>query len=150
MPSIEYRVQDATALDIERHLAGIQINQTDVLLNIADIPKYAEKLASKAMTYEAWSAHVLIGLVAAYFDGETGKAFITNVSVSSEFTRNNLADTLMQNFIKDARTHKMQNINLACHINNTPARKLYEKHGFTIIKKIGDEIQMQKFLGEEN
>lgn len=150
MQNIEYRIQHALISDIKRHLKAVQLDQPTFPLNVQNISQYAEKLATKSITYEAWIGENLIGLIAVYFNKITAEAFVSNVSVSPNMVHKKLASTLMQNFISDAETRKTQSINLVYAENNIPAHKLYQKFGFIFIENNDGEIQVQRSLGDDS
>ena len=79
---VEYLLNKASELEIAKHLLHCDADFIPPLSNRIDINKYAQKIASRATRFEAWSDSTLVGLVAAYCnDQENHIAYITSVSV---------------------------------------------------------------------
>ncbi len=150
MQDIEYKIQQASYADVERHLNEVHMVRSTFPLNVQDISKYAKKLTTKSTTYEAWSEEQLIGLVAVYFNDAIAEAFVSNVSVSPVFLRKKLASALMRNLISDAQSRKIRKINLLYDETNISARNLYQKFGFTVVEKLHGEIQMTLIIGDND
>lgn len=130
---IEYRTNTASAAQIAAHLTQCNDSFIPKLSARVDICAYADKLASKAVRFEAWSEDVLIGLVAAYCnDLEQRTAFITSVSVLPEWTGKGIASALLAQCIAHVRELRMRRLQLEVARDNQPAIKLYERHGFVI------------------
>jgi len=86
-----------------------------------------------AVTFEAWEDDTLAGLIAAYLDDrESGKGFITNVSVLKEQMGKGIAETLMNNCIAYAKQQGIRSIDLEVSKGSEPAIALYENSAFWI------------------
>lgn len=58
---------------------------------------------------------------------------LNNIAVVEELRGNHIAENMLEVLIATARELKMISITLEVRESNTPARKLYEKCGFTIV-----------------
>ena len=95
--AIEYRLNMASAAQIAEHLLRCDADFVPPLSGRVEIRDYAQKIASKATRFEAWSGGTLVGLVAAYCnDRDKRIAFITSVSVLREWTGKGIAARLMK------------------------------------------------------
>jgi ribosomal protein S18 acetylase RimI-like enzyme len=133
--AIEYHLNRAVEKEILEHLLCCDVDFVPPLSGRVALNDYAKKISSKAMRFEAWSDHTLVGLVAAYCNDPTKQvAYITNVSVLKVWTGEGIAFSLLQQCIAHATTLGMQQISLEVASDNVPAIKLYEKGGFTVGK----------------
>ncbi len=129
--AVEYLANKATGAEIEEHLRCCDTDFVPALSDRVVIPDYAQKIASKATRFEAWSNGTLIGLVAAYCnDLKTRIAHITSVSVMKGWTGKGIAAKLMSQCIEHAKAAGMRQVGLEVAADNVPAIKLYEKSGF--------------------
>ncbi|MNZ27475.1 MULTISPECIES: GNAT family N-acetyltransferase [Pseudomonas] len=133
MTNIRFEQNSVVSENVIAHL-----NRCDdfFLQNLAakiDISSYAAKIVLHAQCFEAWHGMTLIGLVAAYFDGETGSGFITNVSVIPEFQQCGLGGQLLTRCIKKLREAGAFRIHLEVDENNLTAQRLYYKYGFSAV-----------------
>lgn len=129
---VEYKIQNATEQQIDLHLRGCSENFIPPLATRLDIKNYSRKIFDKAVTFEAWSDNILVGLIAAYFnDYENKKAFITNVSVLKKFMGLGIARKLLDCCIQYAKQKKTDMIILEVNRNNEAAIALYKKFHFT-------------------
>ena len=132
---VEYLSNNASAEQIVEHLSLCDANFVPSLSGRVDINDYAQKIASKAMRFEAWSGGTLVGLVAAYCnDKEKRIAYITSVSVLSEWAAKGIAARLMEQCAEHEKALDMRQISLEVAESNTLAIKLYEKSGFVVGK----------------
>jgi ribosomal protein S18 acetylase RimI-like enzyme len=126
---VEVASNRATAAQIEEHLA--RCNADFPPPGRPDVPAYARELVRAALRFEAWSDGVLVGLVAAYVnDAPARVAFVTNVSVLRERTREGIATRLLALCLDHARAAGMRELRLDAARANAPALRLYEKLGF--------------------
>lgn len=70
----------------------------------------------------------IVGYCGLYYAADEGE--ITNVAVRKSFRRRNIADMIISKIVNMAQQKKLAAIYLEVRESNTPARKLYEKHGF--------------------
>jgi ribosomal-protein-alanine N-acetyltransferase len=144
---VTYHIQSATAKQIQNHLQECSSGFIPVLETKLDIEKYAEKIFSKAVSFEAWEDHALIGLVAAYLNDTGSKTgFITNVSVLPGKTGRGVAKRLLENACSFAVAGHFKNIQLEVHRENENAIRLYHKAGFTTINEKNDQLVLNKIL----
>lgn len=141
--SIEYRLNKASETQIAELLRVCDADFVPPLSGRVRINDYAQKIATKALRFEAWSEERLVGLVAAYCDDQEKRiAYITSVSVRREWIGKGIASQLMSRCIEHAKTSRMRQINLEVAHSNTSAIKLYEKNGFIAGKAEAPFISM--------
>lgn len=129
--AVEYMTNKATGAEIEEHLRCCDTDFVPAISDRVVIPDYAQKIASKATRFEAWSNGTLIGLVAAYCnDPKTRIAHITSVSVMKGWTGKGIATKLMNQCIEHAKAAGMRQVGLEVAAVNVSAIRLYEKSGF--------------------
>lgn len=141
---ITYKTKTATKAEIYSHLQECNNNFSPHLDERINIKEYAKKIFEKSITFEAWADHILIGLVAAYYNNiKHYSGYITNVSILKNYMRMGIASELMNICIKYARQHKFKEINLQTYRKNISAIQLYKKLGFTEFKNKGNFIFMK-------
>ena len=86
------------------------------------------KLLSEGIVLVAEQAGHLLGFLCAQSVGVEWE--IENVVVAAEFQRGGIANALVRALIERAASQKAQSLLLEVRESNTPARRLYEKHGF--------------------
>lgn len=127
---LELRLNTGTAKQVVGHLVLCDVQFVYFLRGRVDIPTYAAKIAALADRFEAWSGDTLVGLVAAYFDGQTARAYVTNVSVLPAWCGRGVASELLRRCVSHARDMRMQEIALHVDRHNAAAIALYERIGF--------------------
>jgi ribosomal protein S18 acetylase RimI-like enzyme len=133
---IEYNISSATETQIKLHLFECSENFIPSLDSTVNISEYAQKIYSKAITFEAFCENALVGLIAAYFNHEKkNAAFITNVSTNKQFSGRGIASELMNNVITYAVTLKYPKIILEVNKNNISANKLYQNFNFVQVSE---------------
>ena len=150
---VEYLLNKASAEEIGQYLRKCDVDFVPFLSSRVEIGDYAQKIASKAMRFEAWSSDRLVGLVAAYCnDQETRIAYITSVSVLKEWTGKGIAACLMSLCIKHVKTLGLEQVCLEVASDNTSAIRLYEKSGFVAGNPNAPFVTMNLYLksGEEH
>jgi ribosomal protein S18 acetylase RimI-like enzyme len=144
---VEYLLNKASEVEIAEHLSHCDIDFVPHLRGRVEIGEYAKKIANKATRFEAWSGDTLAGLIAAYCnDQEKHIAYITSVSVMREWMRKGISSRLMSQCIEYAKVSGMRQIRLEVACDNSPAIRLYEKHGFVAGKMNAPSISMDLFL----
>ena len=145
--TVEYLWNKAFEAEIAGHLLRCDASFVPSLSSRVDINDYAQKIASKAMRFEAWSEGMLVSLVAAYCnDHEKRIAYITSVSVLKCWTGRGIAACLMGQCIQRVKTLGFRQISLNVGSGNMPAIKLYEKCGFIAGRANGLFITMSRHL----
>ena len=133
---LRYSLNNASEAQISAHLMCTDTDFVPPLSDRININKYVQKLITNATRFEAWSGDQLIGLIAAYCNNKDKQiAYITNVSVTKQWTGKGIASCLLRLCIEHAITLGIQQIILEVESNNVPAIKLYEKTGF-VSKKV--------------
>ena len=128
----EYCSNKASEAEIAEHLARCDSSFMPPLSCRVGIGAYAQKMASMATRFEAWTGGTLIGLVAAYCnDQENGVGYITSVSVLPAWTGNGIAARLMRLCVEHAKACGMRQISLEVATVNANAIRLYQNSGFT-------------------
>lgn len=128
---IKYKIKTAAKKEILAHLMECNNNFSPPLAERIDLRQYSQKIFEKSITFEAWRDHLLVGLIAAYFDENFGNsAFITNVSVMKGFTGLGIASELLYKCIGYARKKHFREIKLEVNKDNDHAINLYRKFDF--------------------
>ena len=145
--SFEYRLNTASEAEITEHLLRCDADFVPPLSGRVEISDYAQKIASKATRFEAWSGGLLVGLVALYCnDQEKRIAYITSVSVLREWSGKGIAAHLMKQCIEHVRTAGMLQISLEVASDNASAISLYEKSGFVACMANEPFVTMDLYL----
>jgi ribosomal protein S18 acetylase RimI-like enzyme len=148
--SIEYHLNKASVVEIAEHLTRCDADFVPTLSLRVEINSYAQKIASKAMRFEAWSGGTLVGMVAAYCnDYEKRIAYLTSVSVLRAWTSQGIAARLVGQCIEYAKASGMRQISLEVARDNTRATTLYGKIGFVAGKGNAPFINMDLNLESE-
>jgi ribosomal protein S18 acetylase RimI-like enzyme len=141
--SVAYLTNEATAEQIAEHLACCDAYFVPLLSARVEIVDYAQKIASKAIRFEAWSDNKLVGLAAAYGnDRERRIAYITSVSTLPEWSRRGIATQLVLRAVDCARLRRMRRISLDVASDQRSAMHLYEKCGFSAGETNGPFVSM--------
>lgn len=77
------------------------------------------------------------------FKGLRTKAVIFSIAIDKEFRHKGFGGKLLNESIKEIKVNDVSAISLYVNVNNTPAIKLYEKTGFSIVKEL-DNVCGQK------
>ena len=129
--SLKYAEGMASEQEIYSHLMECNENFIPHLEKKVNIHEYSNKIFQKAVTFEAWSADTLVGLVAAYFnipDGQSG--YITSVSIIRAYMGKGIASILINNCIDYAKKNNFRSISLEVAKANQQAINLYRKFRF--------------------
>ncbi|MBA3704781.1 MAG: GNAT family N-acetyltransferase [Bacteroidetes bacterium] len=144
---LKYKTKTATKEEIYLHLKECNNNFIPALDQKVSVKDYSEKIAEKAVTFEAWADNILVGLVAAYFnDSENRVGYITNVSITMNQSGKGIASELINRCMKYARQKNFKEIKLEVFKNNNKAIQLYKKLNFTSVEIKNDMVQMQQDL----
>lgn len=136
------RQNSATAEDIASHLRACDDAFVRSLEHRVEIAAYAAKIARLAHCIEGWRDERLVGLVASYFNEQTGIAFITNVSVLVEAQGMGFGGILLEHCIAKMQTLGAIEIRLEVEESNQVARYFYLKHAFIQSGISGNILQM--------
>jgi ribosomal protein S18 acetylase RimI-like enzyme len=148
--SIEYHLNRASVAEIAEHLTRCDADFVPTLSLRVEINSYAQKLASKAMRFEAWSGGTLVGLVAAYCNDEEKRiAYLTSVSVLRAWTGQGIAARLVAQCVEYAKASGLRQISLEVARDNTRATALYGKTGFVAGKGSAPFINMDLYFETE-
>ncbi len=144
---ISYLRKQATVDDIENHLMRCDQRFVPVLSERVNLREYAEKIFNYAITFEAWNADKLVGLVAVYFDDKIQReGFVTSVSVDFELQGRGIARDLFKNCYKYSYAQNFSSLRLEVIKSNARAIQLYEELGFEPIGDNKEIITMRKYL----
>ncbi|UMR29862.1 GNAT family N-acetyltransferase [Massilia sp. MB5] len=147
-PAIRYARNLSGAGQIAGHLQDCDSAFQPPLSSRVDLPAYAAKLGRHAVRFEAWRGDLLIGLVAAYCDGQDGQpGFISNVSVLPAWTGQGIASRLLADCLAYAAGAGLARLDLEVGQDNHAALALYRKHGFHPRQQAGDSILMSRNPG---
>lgn len=140
----ELSVDRASADQIARHLRECSDSFAPPLAGRVDIAAYAEKIAGKAIRFEAWdTASGLVGLVAVY-DNAGLDVFVTNVSVTPSCRGAGLAQRLLQNCFDRMDIPRARHYRLEVNQRSEAAVRLYTRMGFAPVSQAGELISMER------
>ncbi len=141
---ITFKTNTASEHDILSHLSECNNSFIPPLNNKVDLTSYAKKIAEKAITFEAWNEHSLMGLLAAYFnDSAKRTGYITNISIVPTLTGKGIGSVLLQNCINYGAKENYCEIKLEVNKLNIKAISLYKKYNFVQIDERDDHIIMR-------
>lgn len=128
---IRYHQNQSSQLDILTHLQNCDHLFPNSLSSRVNLSDYATKLHEKAIRFEAWDENKLVGLIAAYHNSEKHFFYITSVSVEENYSKQGIAQNLLEQTIHAAEELHATSIELEVHEVNTKAIGLYVKNGFS-------------------
>lgn len=141
---ISFSVNTSNAADIALHLLHSDDQFTPPLSQRVHIESYAGRIADHAMRFEAWIDGSLIALVAAYFNIDENRFYITNVSTASRFCGKGIAKSLLKQCLEYADSGPITIGYLEVEALNATALSLYCKCGFEGFTAQVDRIQMRR------
>jgi len=142
MRMIQYKLNTASSEQIAQHLWACSPNFIPALSEKVNIEEYAQKLAQRAVNFEAWDGEVLAGMVSAYLNDPARRAgFITNVSTVGGYSGQGIGSTLLRQCIERAQEQGFLSIGLEVNKQSLGAVRLYQKLGFVAV---GDTETMLK------
>lgn len=145
---ISYKMNCSDREDLIGHLERCDRLFDPPLSSRVDIRRYADKIRTRGVTFEAWHAGIVGGLVAGYFnDPLKRKAYITVVSVESHLQGIGIAHTLLKQALTHAERLGFAEIHLEVDTQNEKAMGLYEKLGFEIHRCSDSTILMCRITG---
>lgn len=148
---IAYRRDTASTQQIAQHLLLCDAHFVPTLSSRVHIGAYAEKITHRALRFEAWSDQSLVGLVAAYANDWVGRiAFITSVSVLSDWTGRGVGTQLVRDCVRYAKLIHFCRINLEVGVGQRVAIRLYEGCGFSAGEAHGALLGMHLGLEGES
>lgn len=152
MNNIIFNNNTSSFIEIRDHLLDCSGSYTPPLFERVDIDQYAKKISDFAIKFEAWYGGKLIGLLAMYCDKSfSGKSFITNVSVLSNFRKNGVASKLIDLSIEYASDENLNTVQLEVDYNNLQAVSIYKNKGFLEKEMKGSILLMEiNMLNDKN
>ena len=97
--------------------------------------------------------------IAGYIFGRhiADEAEITKLAVAEKYRRRGVATLLVDHFLKYLMTREARNIHLELRTSNIPARRLYEKFGFSVTgnrknyynNPIEDAVMMRRIISQQ-
>lgn len=140
-------IDEADAAALQAHLLRTDADFMPRLSSRVQLADYAAKLRLLARSVELWHGDSLAGLVAIYCNAEPGgAAFITSVSLEPSWRGQGWADQLVERACELAREARLTQVRLELHCDNQPARRLYERLGFTPGAVLQQMLPMQRLL----
>lgn len=130
MSNISYHISKSSIEDILAHLKSCSFDFKPRLETYVDIDSYSNKLISRAIRFEAFVESKLVGLIAIYVNSNEKLAFITSVSVESEYQGHGIASELLKKAKEYAKGKSIEKINLEVFPENLKAINFYKNHGF--------------------
>ncbi len=145
--TLVYKKNTANEAELYEHLLLCDKYFFPELSSRVDLHGYSRKLVSKAVKFEAWQDHQLVGLVAAYVNApDKHTAFVTNVSVLPTFVGRGIAKELIQQCIDYVQAQQYKKLVLEVSDGNQPAIRLYRKVGFSDMSEMDGHITMHLSL----
>jgi ribosomal protein S18 acetylase RimI-like enzyme len=130
MDEVRHSRDCANQQEISKHLRICDLQFIPVLSSRVDIDEYSKKIEEFAVTFEAWFAEQLVGLVAVYLNVEISKAFITSVSTIPGCRNMGIGQNLLSEAIEFCDSSNMSRIELEVNNHASAVILLYEKIGF--------------------
>lgn len=131
MKILKYTRKTTTIAALYNHLELCSKHYVPELDTRVNLNEYAKKLFDYAETFECWDENHLVGLLAIYCnDKASNLAFISNLSVTPDHYKQNIASQLLENCIEYASMQGFISINLEVHVDNIAALNLYKKYKF--------------------
>lgn len=140
--SLDLSTGRSSAPDVLAHLRGCDPAFVADLERRVVLDGFAEKIAAHATRFEAWDGRTLAGLVAAYFNDATRRAFVTHVGVQPAWAGRGVALALMERCVAQARASGMREAALEVAAGNARAIALYQGLGFRREGGSGDRATM--------
>lgn len=141
--SIKLRTKTASECEVLNHLTECGNSFITPLSNRTDLKIYSRKIVENAITFEAWHAHKLVGLIAAYFnDEQKHSGFITNVSVVPDYEGKGIGSQLLLRCLSYSVAEGYREVRLEVDIRQDKAIRLYQKHRFVQVAERDDQIIM--------
>lgn len=139
-----YTVNKSTQEEIEKHLFTCDKDFVTPLSERVNIKDYSEKIHKNSITFEAWSDKDLIGLIACYAnDPNNNVAYITNVSVLSNYRKKGIAQTLFKELFKNKTILRFNKIEIKVFKNDISTINLYKKNGFKVNEQDDKQFIME-------
>lgn len=127
---LHYKMDEMTANEIYAYFQTCHVRIEDV-----DLMAFAQKIRTNAVTIEAYSSTIFVGLCACYMnDLATRTAYITHIAIVPAYQGRGYSRQLLEHTIATARARGFVRLNLEVLKDNTPALHLYQSHHFTIIE----------------
>lgn len=141
--NIHYAENQSNLNEVLQHLNACDEAFMPPLSSRVELQAYALKIFDKAHRFEAWQDVEMVGLIAAYCnDPAKQSSFITSVSVSPSFQGMGIASRLMEQCIRELKSHTFKRLQLEVASNNLPAIRLYQKFGFSHVRAQGAALTM--------
>lgn len=146
---VSYRMSQAAQSQILEHLNACDEQFHPPLSQRVDLPDYASKLHSRAVTFEAWGGDQLVGLVAAYLNHESAPttAFVSSVSVLSDYRSRGIGRHLLTDCHREARNRGIQKVSLEVSPASRHAIDLYLNLGYCVATEHDNHLLMTLDLG---
>lgn len=142
-----FRMDSATAGEIESHLRECDAYFDPPLSRRVDLHAFAAKIQAQTLRFEAWSDGQLVALVSAYFnDAGRRTGFINHVGTSPARMGQGLATDLLGRCIVQGRQLGFSFLELEVSRRNSRAIQLYKRIGFESGECRQDMLQMKMRL----
>jgi len=134
----------STVEDILNHFKQCDGDFVSELSSRVSLDEYASKLTEKSERFEIWDDKKLVGFVAVYLNGDN--AYITNVSVDSNYQRQGFGTSLVKRAISVTQVHGKKQIALEVHKDNNLAITMYQKMGLEMMADQAEFVKMKRNL----
>ena len=127
--------------DIYNYLVKVQNDFVTPINQKVDLHDYSEKVFNIANIYDIKNGKEIIAIGICYCnDYESYIAYLSLLSVSSEYQGKGIASFLIQEIVKDVKETGMKEIDL--HTENLIAEYIYKKNGFVEIENVNNRKKM--------
>ena len=140
---LKYTVGESSAQEIYFHLKECNRDFVSSLEEKVSLRSYCGKIRRVVITFEAWEADTLVGLIAAYFNDPNGEiGYITNVSTIETHEGQGVASAMLGLCISYAVQHSFRVIQLEVKRSNTRAISLYNR--FRFVERETDDLEVMQ------
>ncbi len=142
--NLTHRINTTTAAEIEQHLRDCDSAFSPSLSSRMNLHEFAVKIQDRAVRFEMWDDHCLVGLVSSYFnDPEKRTGFINHVSALTPYLGLGIAIRLLGQCLDYGRQNGFAAVALEVFRGNERAIRLYRRIGFTTTEHNGEVMKMR-------
>lgn len=141
---IDFAEKQPTTQELARHLQTLDSDFLARLTSKVDFDVYVNKLNQFALFSLIYRGNDLVGVLAAYNNGN--EIYISNFSLSEKYRDMGNGKKMFQSLLHWAQGNNIQQISLEVHNQNTNALGFYNHLGFQIYSSIEDDLLLKKIL----
>ncbi len=125
-------IQDQTQKRVHAYLSIMGYFYSQKLCTLEGLEEYSIKISKHAVIYFACCDGLDIGMIAFYVNQEIKKAYITTISVLSDYRKQGIAEKLLEKAEAVSRENNIRVIDLEVNKKNFKAMNFYKKHDFQL------------------